>query len=182
MFYLQPLSPADGREFYNMLQRIPPENGFENSAYTMDYGDFPAWLAKKADMARGIGLEDWMVPSSTFWLMEDGVPVGQGNIRHRLTDALRERGGHIGYAVDGTKRGRGYGGGPAGPWLRQGPAAPSAGGGPAHGHHGGASGDCLPGQRRLPPGGGGLRRGEAPGDGGAGVLLVLLTRCSKVLF
>ena len=109
MFYLQPLSPDDGREVYDMLQRIPPENGFENSAYTMDYGDFPAWLAKKADMARGIGLEDWMVPSSTFWLMEDGVPVGQGNIRHRLTDALRERGGHIGYAVDGTKWGRGYG-------------------------------------------------------------------------
>ena len=104
MFYLQPLSPADGREFYNMLQRIPPENGFENSAYTMDYGDFPAWLAKKADMARGIGLEDWMVPSSTFWLMEDGVPVGQGNIRHRLTDALRERGGHIGYAVAADHR------------------------------------------------------------------------------
>ena len=70
MFYLQPLSPADGREVYDMLQRIPPENGFENSAYTMDYGDFPAWLAKKADMARGIGLEDWMVPSSTFWLMD----------------------------------------------------------------------------------------------------------------
>lgn len=92
-----------------MLQRIPPENGFENSAYTMDYGDFPAWLAKKADMARGIGLEDWMVPSSTFWLMEDGVPVGQGNIRHRLTDALRERGGHIGYAVAADQQGRGCG-------------------------------------------------------------------------
>ena len=109
MFYLQPLSPADGREVYDMLQRIPPENGFENSAYTMDYGDFPAWLAKKTDMARGIGLEDWMVPSSTFWLMEDGVPVGQGNIRHRLTDALRERGGHIGYAIAKPYRGKGYG-------------------------------------------------------------------------
>ncbi len=109
MFYLQPLSPADGREIYDMLQRIPPEHGFENSAYTMDYSQFPAWLAKKADMARGVGLEDWMVPSSTFWLMEDGVPVGQGNIRHRLTDALRERGGHIGYAVAADQQGRGCG-------------------------------------------------------------------------
>ena len=63
MFYLQPLSPADGREIYDMLQRIPPEHGFENSAYTMDYSQFPAWLVKKADMARGVGLEDWMESS-----------------------------------------------------------------------------------------------------------------------
>lgn len=109
MYYLQPLSPADGREIYDMLQRIPPENGFENSAYKMTYSQFPAWLRRKADMAHGIGLEDWQVPASTFWLMEDGVPVGQGNIRHHLTDALRERGGHIGYAVASDRQGRGCG-------------------------------------------------------------------------
>ena len=109
MLYLQPVSLADGREFYDMLQRIPPENGFLNSAYRMDYTGFPGWLEKKVDMAQGVGLEDWMVPSSTFWLMADGVPVGQGNLRHRLTDALREAGGHIGYAVASNHRGKGYG-------------------------------------------------------------------------
>ena len=72
-------------------------------------GDFPAYLARKVDMAQGIGLEDWMVPAGTYWLMSDGVPVGQGNLRHRLTDALREAGGHIGYAVASDQRGKGYG-------------------------------------------------------------------------
>ena len=110
MFRLQPLSLTDGREIYDMLQRIGPnENGFINNAHGLPYEAFPAWLAKKADMARGIGLEDWMVPSTTLWLMEDGVPVGQGNLRHRLTDALREAGGHIGYAIDPARRGRGCG-------------------------------------------------------------------------
>lgn len=110
MLYLQPISLTDGREFYDMLQHIgAKENGFLNSAYGIPYADFPAYLTRKVDMARGVGLEDWMVPASTFWLMADGVPVGQGNLRHRLTDALREAGGHIGYAVASDHRGKGYG-------------------------------------------------------------------------
>ena len=109
MLYLQPVSLTDGREFYDMLQRIPPENGFLNSAYQMEYSAFPAWLEKKVNMARGIGLEDWMVPASTCWLMAGGVPVGMGNLRHYLTDALREAGGHIGYAVASDPQGKGYG-------------------------------------------------------------------------
>ncbi|MDE7221387.1 MAG: GNAT family N-acetyltransferase [Oscillospiraceae bacterium] len=110
MLYLQPVSLTDGREFYDMLQSIgAKENGFLNSAHGIPYADFPAYLKRKVDMAQGIGLEDWMVPASTFWLMSDGVPVGQGNLRHRLTDTLREAGGHIGYAIASGHRGKGYG-------------------------------------------------------------------------
>ncbi len=110
MLCLQPLSLTDGWEFYDMLQRIgPKENGFINHANGIPYADFPAYLVKKVNMSRGIGLEDWMVPASTYWLMNDGIPVGQGNLRHRLTDALREAGGHIGYAVACHQRGKGYG-------------------------------------------------------------------------
>lgn len=110
MLYLQPVSLTDGREFYDMLQHIgPKENGFINHAHGIPYTEFPTYLARKVDMAQGIGLEDWQVPASTFWLMADGVPVGQGNLRHRLTDALREAGGHIGYAVASNYRGKGYG-------------------------------------------------------------------------
>jgi len=110
MLYLQPVSVNDGKKFYDMLQRIgADENGFVNSVNGMDYAQFPNWLARKVDMARGIGLEVWMVPASTYWLMDGDTPVGQGNLRHRLTDALRETGGHIGYAVASDQRGKGYG-------------------------------------------------------------------------
>ena len=110
MLYLQPVSLTDGREFYDMLQHIgAKENGFLNSAYGIPYADFPAYLKRKVDMAQGVGLEDWMVPASTFWLMDGDTPVGQGNLRHRLTEKLREAGGHIGYAVASDQRGKGYG-------------------------------------------------------------------------
>ena len=110
MLYLQPLSLTDGREFYDMLQHIGAnENGFINRVCGMDYENFPLWLEKEVNMAQGIGLADWMVPASSYWLMDGGVPVGRGNLRHRLTDALRESGGHIGYAVASNQRGKGYG-------------------------------------------------------------------------
>lgn len=110
MLYLRQAALDDGRDIYDMLQRIGPnENGFINKVRDMEYEQFPTWLARQVDMARGIGLEDWMVPATTFWLMDGDVPVGQGNLRHRLTDALRREGGHIGYAVDPTRRGQGYG-------------------------------------------------------------------------
>ena len=110
MLYLQHVARNDGKKFYDMLQHIgPKENGFINSAHGIPYAGFPAYLTRKVDMARGVGLEDWMVPAGTYWLMSDGVPVGQGNLRHRLTDALREAGGHIGYAVASDQRGKGYG-------------------------------------------------------------------------
>lgn len=109
MLYLQKAARTDGQEVYEMLQRIPAETGFLTSSYQMDWADFPGWLARRVDRSQGIGLERGRVQDTTFWLMDDGVPVAMGSLRHRLTDALRERGGHIGYAVDGTKQGRGYG-------------------------------------------------------------------------
>ena len=110
MLYLQPVSLTDGKEFYDMLQRIGAnETGYTNAVNGMDYADFPAWLEKRVNRTKGIGLEDWQVPDSLFWLMDDGVPVGQASLRHRLTDALRVVGGHIGYAIASDQRGKGYG-------------------------------------------------------------------------
>ena len=60
MLYLQKAALTDGREIYEMLQRIPPENGVRNSCYQMDWADFPAWLAKRVNRSKGIGLEDWI--------------------------------------------------------------------------------------------------------------------------
>jgi len=109
MLYLQPVTLTDGKEYYDLLQRIPPENGFENSAYEMPYAEFPAWLEKRVNRAQGIGLTEGKVPDSAYWLMADGKPVGFGTLRHRLTEALREAGGHIGYAIASNEQGKGYG-------------------------------------------------------------------------
>ncbi len=49
------------------------------------------------------------MPFSTFWLVDDGRFIGQANIRHRLNDHLMQIGGHIGYDIRPSMRGKGYG-------------------------------------------------------------------------
>jgi predicted acetyltransferase len=62
------------------------------------------------DMSDGINLKPGWVPMTTHWLLDDaGEVVGVGRLRHRLTPALLEDGGHIGYYVRPTHRGKGYG-------------------------------------------------------------------------
>ncbi|HEX2774376.1 MAG TPA: GNAT family N-acetyltransferase [Micromonosporaceae bacterium] len=51
--------------------------------------------------------EGW-VPSTTLWWVEGDEYLGRIAIRHRLTRALREVGGHIGYDVRPTARRQGH--------------------------------------------------------------------------
>lgn len=111
MTELRRLSPEDGRDVYEMFQAIPAEeNGFGNSAHGLSFEEFGPWLEACDRASRQVGIVDgWKVPQITYWLLVDGVPVGVGRVRAFLTDALRERGGHIGYAIAPKFRGRGYG-------------------------------------------------------------------------
>lgn len=111
MVELKRLSINDGLDVYNMLQDIPQdENNFYNSANGLSLSDFSNWLIKKHNDSIQEGIVDgWKVPSTTFFLYVDGVPVGMGNLRHMLTAALKNAGGHIGYAISPKHRGKGYG-------------------------------------------------------------------------
>lgn len=111
MTELRRLSVDDGQEIYDLLQAIPKEeNGFGNNACGMTFAEFKVWLVKKHEESLQEGIADgWKVPTTTYWLYADGVPVGFGKVRHCLTDALRKAGGHVGYAIAPQYRGRGYG-------------------------------------------------------------------------
>lgn len=50
------------------------------------------------------------VSCTSFWIVEDDAVVGFLAVRHELTEALREDGGHIGYSVRPAARGRGHAG------------------------------------------------------------------------
>ena len=82
--------------------------------------DFAAFVQKLRDAAAGIGLPAGHVPGSTYWLVRDGEGrgrrgrrgqkiLGTSNFRHALTAALLHEGGHIGYSIRPSARGRGYG-------------------------------------------------------------------------
>lgn len=111
MLELKKLSPEDGADVYELLQQIPrEENGLHNNANGMSFQEYREWLKKQDKLSRQEGVADGgKVPSTTFWLYADGVPVGFGKLRHTLTEALRREGGHIGYGVAPQYRGKGYG-------------------------------------------------------------------------
>ncbi|BFH69638.1 hypothetical protein J27TS7_00590 [Paenibacillus dendritiformis] len=107
---LRPLAMTDGSDIYEMLQKMGPgENGFSNSGYGLRRTQFRSYLKSYIQMSPGHRLPAHLVPQNVYWLYVQGWPVGIGKLRHALTDALRERGGHIGYAIRPEARRRGYG-------------------------------------------------------------------------
>ena len=72
-------------------------------------GGFDAFVRGLRDAADGRNLKPGLVPWSTYWLMLDGRLLGMSSLRHRLTPALEDRGGHIGYNVRPSERRKGYG-------------------------------------------------------------------------
>jgi predicted acetyltransferase len=92
-----------------MLREIGPgENGFINDG-NVEFSRFPDFLQKHVNMSLGIGLADNQVPQTLYWLYVDNKPAGYGKLRHYLNDSLRKIGGHIGYAIRPSERGKGYG-------------------------------------------------------------------------
>ena len=62
---------------------------------------FSAW-------EHGEELANGWVPSTTLFLVDGQRILGVTNVRHRLTAALRREGGHVGYSVRPSERGKGY--------------------------------------------------------------------------
>lgn len=84
-------------------------------------GDMIPWVIKKdpalfsemvqslLDSQKGENLPEGWVPDSTYWLVSDSNRIlGVVNIRHSLTEKLSENGGHIGYGIRPSDRGKGY--------------------------------------------------------------------------
>lgn len=74
-----------------------------------DPSNFEAMVHFLLDSEKGVNLPEGWVPDSTFWLInENNRVLGAVNIRHRLTERLMDRGGHIGYGIRPTERRKGY--------------------------------------------------------------------------
>ncbi|MEK8131535.1 GNAT family N-acetyltransferase [Paenibacillus filicis] len=110
MIELRPANLTDGRDIYNMIVEIGSgENGYVNSGFDIDYAEFPRFLREKIEMAAGLNLPSSHVPQTTYWLVIDSKPVGIGKLRHYLNENLKKSGGHVGYTIRPSERGKGYG-------------------------------------------------------------------------
>ena len=70
---------------------------------------FEEFVSRLVGYKDGRNLPNGFVPESVFWLVDEGEFIGRVSIRHKLTEHLREIGGHIGYKIRTSKRRRGYG-------------------------------------------------------------------------
>ncbi len=72
--------------------------------------DFGRYVERLKVAAMGDRLQPGFVAETTYWLRENGNRiVGTSRLRHRLSRALKHEGGHIGYDVRPSERGKGYG-------------------------------------------------------------------------
>lgn len=74
----------------------------------IDPTNFDVMIQSLKDASNGLNLRDGWVPDSTFWLIDGGKVIGVVNIRHSLTQHLRNAGGHIGYGIRPSERQKGY--------------------------------------------------------------------------
>ena len=89
---------------------------FEHSQSAHDGGFWDAenfvyeeWLESNQNHEMGINLpEGWVPDIQLVAFTKDGKAVGFLNLRLRLNDFLLEEGGHIGYSIRPSERGKGY--------------------------------------------------------------------------
>lgn len=75
-----------------------------------DADAFAAWVAETRAHERGDDVPESLVASTLRWVVDDREPgtlLGTISLRHELNDYLRREGGHVGYAVRPSARGRG---------------------------------------------------------------------------
>ena len=107
---LKPLELSDASILYDFFQQLPQsENGKNNTAYGLSCEAFSEWVQKQIDFSVGKNLPAGFVPSTTYVLYIDDVPVGVSNLRHYLCPSLEKDGGHIGTHILPKYRGLGYG-------------------------------------------------------------------------
>ena len=107
---LKPLELSDAEKLYDFFQQLPAsENGKNNTAHGLSRTEFADWVKKQIDYSKGKNLPDGYVPSTTYVLYINKVPVGVSNLRHHLCPALEKDGGHIGTHILPEYRGKGYG-------------------------------------------------------------------------
>jgi len=69
---------------------------------------FAAWIARLREQSDdSLPLPPDRVHATFWWIVEDGNYLGAITLRHALTAKLLEGGGHIGYGVRPSARGRG---------------------------------------------------------------------------
>lgn len=99
-------TPKLAEDFCEMATEFLGEGDDRYREAMADVRSFVEWCAKAAV---GVDLPPDRVAWSTFWLVRDHQRIlGCCRLRHQLNACLEQEGGHIGYDVRPSERGKGY--------------------------------------------------------------------------
>jgi predicted acetyltransferase len=91
-----------GRGVHQDGSGLHPEDDVDSAA------GFSAWVGRLADEANAsVPVAAGRVHSDYWWIVEDDTYLGAIALRHALTEFLLRVGGHVGYGVRPSARGRG---------------------------------------------------------------------------
>ena len=86
------------------------DSRFKGTSFGRGECNLQTFLQECRDSEAGRNIPAGLVPQSTYWLVSDhGRVVGIVRVRHHLNERLLQYGGHIGYYVRSSERGKGYG-------------------------------------------------------------------------
>lgn len=111
MLELRKMNLQDIKEQWEYVTALPKdENGLTNPYEGITFEEYEVTVLPELMMHENpVGMPEWFVPETYYYLWDEQVLVGEYRIRHYLTEALKIGGGHIGYSIKKEFRGRGYG-------------------------------------------------------------------------
>ena len=101
---------ADKETILNMMAEFEEtQSAHDGGFWDAENFDYEEWLESNRDMEMGLGIpEGWVPAVQLVAFARDGQALGFLNLRLRLGDYLLEEGGHIGYSIRPSERGKGY--------------------------------------------------------------------------
>ena len=108
---LRKLNLRDAFAQWEYTSQLPQdENGLTNPYHGVSFAQYrDKVLPELISYEHPVGMPDWFVPETRWYLWDGDTLVGEFRIRHYLTEALRQGAGHIGYSIRRDLRSRGYG-------------------------------------------------------------------------
>ena len=103
-------SLADKETVLEMMEEFEKsQSGHDGGFWDTENSVYEEWLESNQNQEMGINLpEGWVPAIQLVAFSEKGQALGFLNLRLRLSNFLLEEGGHIGYSIRLSERGKGY--------------------------------------------------------------------------
>ena len=103
-------SQTDKEAILEMMAEFEREQSAHDGGFwNPDNFVYEEWLEENLQAEAGLNIpENWVPAIQLVSFDEAGYALGFPNLRLRLNDYLLEKGGHIGYSIRPSERGKGY--------------------------------------------------------------------------